>query len=262
MTTCTPSVPAAARGSAHKVPGGTQEPLSRTTSREGGTVTRRTRPMAHVVALGSLVLLGCDATGPDPGSGGLGELLPPPSSSPDETVGIAVLAGGCFWGVEAVFEAVKGVSQVVSGFAGGTAATAHYDLVVLGVTDHAEVVEVHFDPQQISYAQILHIFFSVAHDPTQLNRQHPDVGPQYRSNVFFLDDAQRQAAVTYIGELNAAGVFPRPIVTRVDSLDGFYPAEEHHQDFVIKNPHDRYVLTYDLPKLANLQRLFPHLYEP
>jgi peptide-methionine (S)-S-oxide reductase len=161
-----------------------------------------------------------------------------------------------------LFESVKGVLDVVSGYSGGTAATARYELVVLGVTNHAEAVEVHFDPEQISYAQILLIFFSVAHDPTQLNRQHPDVGPQYRSNVFFMDEAQRLAAVTYIEELDAAGVFPHPIVTRVDPLEAFYPAEERHQDFVTKNPNDPYVLKYDLPKLANLQRLFHDLYEP
>ena len=204
-------------------------------------------------------MLGCDATGPDPG---LSEPIPAPASSPDGTVGTAVLAGGCFWGVEAVFESVKGVLDVVSGYSGGTAATARYELVLLGVTDHAEAVEVHFDPAQISYAQILHIFFSVAHDPTQLNRQHPDVGPHYRSNVFFVDEAQRLAAVTYIAELDADGVFPRPIVTRVDSREAFYPAEERHQDFVTKNPRDPYVVKYDLPKLANLKRLFPYLYEP
>ncbi len=161
-----------------------------------------------------------------------------------------------------MFESVKGVLDVVSGYSGGTAATARYELVLLGVTDHAEAVEVHFDPAQISYAQILHIFFSVAHDPTQLNRQHPDVGPHYRSNVFFVDEAQRLAAVTYIAELDADGVFPRPIVTRVDSREAFYPAEERHQDFVTKNPRDPYVVKYDLPKLANLKRLFPYLYEP
>jgi peptide-methionine (S)-S-oxide reductase len=225
-------------------------------------VTRRTRPMARVVALGALVLLGCDATGPDPASGGLNEPLPAPAPSPNGGVGIAVLAGGCFWGVEAVFEAVKGVSNVVSGYSGGTAATARYELVVLGLTDHAEAVEVHFDPELISYAQILHIFFSVAHDPTQLNRQHPDVGPHYRSHVFFVDEAQRLEVVRYIEELDAGGVLPRPIVTRVDPLEAFYPAEEHHQDFVAKNPHDPYVVAHDLPKLANLQRLFPRLYEP
>jgi peptide-methionine (S)-S-oxide reductase len=225
-------------------------------------VTRRTRPMAQVVALGSLVLLGCDATGPDPAPEGLNEPLPAPAPSAEGGVGTAVLAGGCFWGVEAVFESVKGVSKVVSGYSGGTAATARYELVVLGLTDHAEAVEVHFDPEQISYAEILHIFFSVAHDPTQLNRQHPDVGPHYRSHVFFVDEAQRLEVVRYIEELDAGGVFPRPIVTRVDPLEAFYPAEEHHQDFVIKNPDDPYVVKYDLPKLANLQRLFPHLYKP
>jgi peptide-methionine (S)-S-oxide reductase len=161
-----------------------------------------------------------------------------------------------------VFESVKGVLDVVSGYSGGPAAAARYELVSLGVTDHAEVVKIHFDPEQISYTEILHIFFSVVHDPTQLNRQHPDVGPQYRSNIFFVDEAQRLAAVAHIAELDAAGAFPDPIVTRVDSLEAFYPAEEHHQDFIVKNPNDPHVVKYDLPKLANLQRLFPYLYEP
>ena len=161
-----------------------------------------------------------------------------------------------------MFESVKGVLDVVSGYSGGTAATAQYPLVVAGVTDHAEVVQVRFDPEQISYAQILRIFFLVAHDPTQLNRQGPDVGPEYRSNVFFLDETQRSVAVEYMEELDATGTFPRPIVTRLDPLEAFYPAEEDHQDFVTKNPHDPYVVRYDLPLLANLQRLFPDLYEP
>jgi peptide-methionine (S)-S-oxide reductase len=219
--------------------------------------------MAQVLALGSLVLLGCDATGPGSASEGSNEPLQPPALgftfSPDST---AVLAGGCFWGVEAVFEAVKGVLDVESGYSGGTAATAQYPLVVAGVTDHAEVVKVHFDPGQISYRKILEVFFLVAHDPTQLDRQHPDVGPAYRSNVFYLDDAQRNVVHEYVEELDAAGTFSDPIVTRIDRLEAFYLAEENHQNFVAKNPNDAYVVRYDRPKLAALQRVFPNLYAP
>ena len=156
-----------------------------------------------------------------------------------------------------MFESVKGVLDVVSGYSGGTAATAYYPLVVGGVTDHAEVVQVRFDPEQISYAQILRIFFLVAHDPTQLNRQGPDIGEEYRSHIFFLDDAQYGAAFEYMEELGASGAFARPIVTRLDPLEAFYPAEEEHQDFVAKNPNDPYVVRHDLPLLAKLQPGLP-----
>lgn len=228
-------------------------------------MTKRTTPMAGVVAIGSFFLLGCGATatGPDPLPEALSEPVPAPTvglaSLADST---AVLAGGCFWGVEAVFESVRGVLDVVSGYSGGTAATAHYPLVVGGVTDHAEVVRIRFDPGQISYAQILRIFFLVAHDPTQLDRQGPDIGREYRSNIFFLDDAQHNAAAEYMEELNGAGTFARPIVTRLDPLEAFYPAEEEHQDFVRKNPNDPYVVRHDLPLLAKLRQTFPNLYEP
>jgi peptide-methionine (S)-S-oxide reductase len=219
--------------------------------------------MAQALTLGSLVLLGCDATGPGPASEGSNEPPQPPPLgfifSPDST---AVLAGGCFWGVEAVFEAVKGVLDVESGYSGGTAATALYPLVVAGVTDHAEVVKVRFDPGQISYRKILEVFFLVAHDPTQLDRQHPDVGPAYRSHVFYLGDDQRSVVQEYVEELDAMGTFTDPIVTRIDRLEAFYRAEENHQDFVAKNPNDAYVRRYDLPKLVDLQRAFPDLYAP
>ena len=161
-----------------------------------------------------------------------------------------------------MFEAVKGVLDVESGYSGGTAATAQYPLVVAGVTDHAEAVKIHFDPKQISYREILEIFSLVAHDPSQLNRQDPDVGPAYRSNVFYLDETQRNVVHEYIEELDATGTVSGPIVTRIDPLEAFYLAEEHHQDFVAKNPNDPYVVRYDLPKLVDLQRLFPDLYVP
>ena len=172
----------------------------------------------------------------------------------------AVLAGGCFWGVHGVFQHVKGVHRVLSGYAGGTAETATYDQVSTGATGHAESVEITFDPAQISYGEILRIFFSVAHDPTQLNRQGPDLGPQYRSAIFFADDAQQRVAQAYIALLDKAGVFRRPIVTRVDALTRFYPAEAYHQDFLIHNPTYPYIVYNDLPKIANLKQLFPDRY--
>jgi peptide-methionine (S)-S-oxide reductase len=172
----------------------------------------------------------------------------------------AVLAGGCFWGVEGVFEHVRGVRDVVSGYAGGDADTAHYDVVGSGRTGHAESVQVTFDPQEISYGEILRIFFSVAHDPTQLNRQGPDTGPQYRSAIFYADDAQKDLANKYIEQLGAAGVFKSAIVTRVDPLHGFYPAESYHQDFIAKNPRYPYVVFNDLPKIRNLEKEFPAFY--
>jgi peptide-methionine (S)-S-oxide reductase len=172
----------------------------------------------------------------------------------------AVLAGGCFWGVEGVFEHVRGVRKVLSGYAGGEKSTAEYHTVGSGRTGHAESVKVTFDPQEISYGDILRIFFSVAHDPTQLNRQGPDTGTQYRSAIFYADDAQRDIAKAYIGQLNGSGVFQRAIVTRVDPLEGFYPAESYHQDFIARNPKYPYVVINDLPKIRNLKQEFPDLY--
>lgn len=172
----------------------------------------------------------------------------------------AVLAGGCFWGIEGVFEHVRGVRKVLSGYAGGEKSTAHYDAVSSGRTGHAEAVEIKFDPQEISYGEILRIFFSVAHDPTQLNRQGPDTGTQYRSAIFYADDAQRDVAKGYIAQLNESGLFRRAIVTRVDPLERFYPAESYHQDFIANNPRYPYVVFHDLPKIRNLKQVFPTLY--
>ena len=172
----------------------------------------------------------------------------------------AVLAGGCFWGIEGVYEHVRGVRKVLSGYAGGEKSTAHYDEVSSGRTGHAEAVEVTFDPQEISYGEILRIFFSVAHDPTQLNRQGPDSGTQYRSAIFYADDTQRDIAKGYIAQLNESGLFKRAIVTRVDPLERFYPAESYHQDFIAKNPRYPYVVFNDLPKIRNLKHVFPELY--
>ncbi len=171
----------------------------------------------------------------------------------------AVLAGGCFWGVEAIFERLQGVSDVVSGFAGGSKATAHYEIVSLGMTGHAEAVRITYDPSQISYGRLLTVFFAVAHDPTQLNRQGPDDGPQYRSSIFYANEDQRQVAAAYIQQLDAAKVFKRPIATTVVPLQGFYPAEAYHQDFVAHNPRYPYVVFHDLPKIEHLEKTFADL---
>jgi peptide-methionine (S)-S-oxide reductase len=173
----------------------------------------------------------------------------------------AVFAGGCFWGVEAVFEHLKGVSDVVSGYSGGNAATAHYEEVSTGTTGHAESVKVTYDPSQISYGQLLRVYFSVAHDPTELNRQGPDSGTQYRSAIFFTNDTQRQVAQDYIAQLTSAHTFQEPIVTQVVPLTDFYAAEEYHQNFIDHNPNYPYVVINDLPKLAQLRQQFPNLYQ-
>jgi peptide-methionine (S)-S-oxide reductase len=172
----------------------------------------------------------------------------------------AVFAGGCFWGVQAVFQRVKGVRRAVSGYAGGSASSAHYEVVSSGTTGHAESVQVTYDPTQISYAELLKVFFSVAHDPTQLDRQGPDVGTQYRSALFYVNEAQRQVARAYVAELNATKAFPRPIVTQIVPLTGFYPAEAYHQDYLDRHPNDPYVVFNDWPKIANLRAQFPTLY--
>ena len=172
----------------------------------------------------------------------------------------AVFAGGCFWGVDAVFKHVNGVSDVVSGYAGGSAATARYPIVGTGTTGHAESVKVTYDPAKISYADLLKVFFSVAHDPTQLNRQGPDVGPQYRSAIFYADDQQKEIAQRYIDQLNKAKVFPKAIVTQVSALEKFYPAEDYHQNYLALHPTQPYIVYNDLPKVAQLKKEFPTWY--
>jgi peptide-methionine (S)-S-oxide reductase len=171
----------------------------------------------------------------------------------------AVLAAGCFWGVEAVFERLAGVKDVVAGYAGGSRDSAHYRMVSTGTTGHAESVRITYDPSRITYGQLLKVFFAVAHDPTQVNRQGPDEGPQYRSVIFTSNDEQRAIAETYIRQLNDAGAFPRRIATVVTSLPGFYPAEADHQNFVRRNPDYPYVVAHDLPKLEHLRKAFPEL---
>jgi len=189
--------------------------------------------------------------------------LPAPAvdEPPQAETETAVVAGGCFWGVQGVFQHVRGVTQALSGYSGGSAANAHYDLVGTGQTGHAESVRITFDPRIVSYGQILQIYFSVATDPTQLNRQGPDFGSQYRSVIFAADDGQRKVARAYIAQLDRARVFDAKIVTRVDPLRGFYPAEAYHQDFAALHPDNGYIAENDLPKIDNLRRLFPALYQ-
>jgi peptide-methionine (S)-S-oxide reductase len=181
-------------------------------------------------------------------------------SSNAKGIQTAVFAGGCFWGVEAVFEHVKGVTDVKSGYAGGDAKSADYEEVSGGATGHAESVKVTFDPSKVSYVQLLTVFFSVAHDPTELNRQGPDVGPQYRSAIFYIDDEQKKLAKDYIDGINKSKVLPKPVVTQVVALDKFYEAEEYHQDFMRKNPDHPYIVYHDKPKVEALKKKFSALY--
>ncbi|WP_424127641.1 peptide-methionine (S)-S-oxide reductase MsrA [Roseiarcus sp.] len=190
-------------------------------------------------------------------------LVPPPAV--DEPAGraapeVAVVAGGCFWGVQGVFQHVKGVVSAVSGYDGGAKDTAHYDMTSRGDTGHAESVRITFDPKTVSYGRILQIYFSVAHDPTELNRQGPDEGTQYRSAIFPTNEEQARVAKAYIAELNQAHAFGAPIVTTIEENRTFYPAEAYHQDFLVQNPTYPYVVFNDLPKIENLKRLFPEVY--
>jgi peptide-methionine (S)-S-oxide reductase len=173
----------------------------------------------------------------------------------------AVLAGGCFWGVDAVFKHVKGVTSVVSGYSGGSVANPDYETVSTGTTGHAESVKITYDPSQVRYSDLLRIFFSVATDPTELNRQGPDEGTQYRSVIFYASEAQKQTALAYIDQLNKAKVFSRPIVTQVVPLKAFYPAEGYHQDFLARHPTYPYIVFNDLPKVRALQKQFPNFYK-
>ena len=181
----------------------------------------------------------------------------PTLAEADET---AVFAGGCFWGVQGVFQRVKGVTRAVSGYAGGSAASAHYEVVSRGTTGHAESVQVTYDPARVSYSQLLQVFFTVAHDPTQLNRQGPDVGTQYRSAIFYATAAQKTGAEAYVEQLTATKAFPRGIVTQIVPLTGFYAAEPYHQDYLNRHPDEPYIVYNDWPKIENLQKRFPGLY--
>ena len=201
-----------------------------------------------------------NAAGPDgPGSSVAGFPDPKidlPARDGEQT---AVFAGGCFWCTEAVFEELEGVKEVVSGYAGGSAETAKYEVVSTGKTGHAEAIRITYDPSKITYGQLLKVFFSVAHDPTQLNRQGPDWGPQYRSAIFYADEEQKRVAQAYIDQLTGAKVFGRPIVTTLEPLEAFYPAEDYHQNFCRRNPHHGYVVINAMPKLEKLRRKLPGL---
>jgi peptide-methionine (S)-S-oxide reductase len=221
-------------------------------------MSARHHALAACVAAG--LLAACNLAGarshpvalPDP------KLDIPLAAKPGKAV--AVFAGGCFWGVEAVFEHVRGVTDATSGYAGGSRLTAHYQIVGSGRTGHAESVRVVYDPSKVSYGQLLEVFFSVAHDPTQVDRQSPDVGTQYRSELFTTGKAQRDVATAYIAQLDAAHIFAKPIATKVAPLDGFYPAEAYHQDYLRLHPDAPYIVYNDAPKLIALKRLFPALY--
>ena len=214
--------------------------------------------LAVVAAAGGLIYL-------DQGNSG-GSAVPLPAPTRDTVAGDAsapqsvVFAGGCFWGVQAVFQHTQGVLNAVSGYAGGQAQTARYERVTSGQTGHAESVQVTYDPRQISYGKLLQIYFSVAHVPTEVNRQGPDYGTQYRSAIFYQGAQQRQLAERYMAELDAARVFPRKIATELTPLQAFYPAESHHQDYATLNPHSPYIATYDRPKIANLKQMLPEVY--
>ena len=189
--------------------------------------------------------------------------VPPPTLDPPaagRTSDVAVLAGGCFWGVQGVYQHVKGVTNAVSGYAGGDKSTAMYERVGTGTTGHAESVEITFDPREISYGRLLQVFFSVVHDPTQLNRQGPDVGTEYRSAIFPLNADQEAVARAYVNQLQAAGAFGNPVVTKIEPGNVFYRAEDYHQDYLEHNPSNPYIAINDLPKLRDLQRVFPALY--
>ena len=213
-----------------------------------------------LISLAGAMLAGCSVPGsasadaahlPDP-------RLDPAPSRPGEQV--AVFAGGCFWGVEAVFDHVRGVREAWSGYSGGAADTATYEQVSDGDTGHAESVQITFDPRQVTFAQLLQIYFSVAHDPTELNRQGPDEGTQYRSAIFAASPLQDQIARAYIAQLDSAHVFPAAIATKIEPLKAFYPAEDYHQDYLVKNPRASYIVVNDLPKIAALKRVWPDFY--
>lgn len=214
-------------------------------------------PIAILLVVGGLVWSGATPAAataiplPDP--------VVDQQSRSDETQ-TAVLAGGCFWGVQAVFQHTKGVQVALSGYSGGMKTNPTYQEVTTGRTGHAESVEIKFNPREISYGQILKIFFSVVHDPTQLDRQGPDVGTHYRSAIFYSNDEQKKVAEAYIAQLGQAGVFKTPIVTKVGKLATFYAAEDYHQDYATKNPTQPYIVIHDRPKVENLKKLFPGVY--
>jgi peptide-methionine (S)-S-oxide reductase len=198
------------------------------------------------------------------GADAINQVIPAPAldAPAAEAAGLqtAVLAGGCFWGLQGMFEHVQGVTKVVAGYSGGSRETAHYEMVGTESTGHAESVEITFDPKKISYGQLLRLYFAVAHNPTELNRQGPDSGPSYRSEIFFSTPTQKKVAEAYVAQLAQAKVFKGPIVTRIEPLKGFYKAEDYHQDFLIHNPHHGYIVVNDMPKIYALKKVYPDLY--
>jgi len=221
---------------------------------------------SFVLRLSALCLMAVAIAGTPVCRAGDGRTSGFPSPTVDEPIATAkaaqtaVVAGGCFWGVQAVFEHVKGVLSATSGYSGGAANTAQYETVSTGETGHAESVKIVYDPSQITYGQLLRVFFSVAHDPTEWNRQGPDTGSQYRSAIFYANEEQQRVAAAYIAQLGEAKIFPRPIVTQVVPLKQFYPAEAYHQDYAAHHPDNPYIFFNDAPKVAHLQREFPDLY--
>lgn len=217
--------------------------------------------MRKILALliAPLALVGCGAAADTLNHGIPAPALDTPAS---EAKGqeVAVLAGGCFWGMQGMFQHVKGVKRVVSGYSGGAASTAHYEMVGTETTGHAESVEITFDPKQISYGEILRLYFSVAHDPTQLNRQGPDSGPSYRSEIFFTSPAQEKIARAYVDQLSKAKVFSTPIATKIEPLKGFYTAEDYHQDYLVNHPNQPYIVWNDQPKIEALKKVYPQYY--
>jgi peptide-methionine (S)-S-oxide reductase len=223
------------------------------------------RGIAFVVIVGLLAWTAFRAFGSRPPETPKMPFPPPAIDAPLATAmsqQTAVFAGGCFWGVQAVFQHLKGVSRVTSGYSGGYVKSPSYESVSMGVTGHAETISIIYDPSQLTYGQLLMVFFFVAHDPTQWNRQGPDTGSQYRSAIFYTSAEQKRIAQAYIAQLDTRKVYSRPIVTKVESFQAFYPAESYHQDFLKNNPSNPYIVYNDLPKLANLKKDFPGLYQP
>ncbi|KAF1709334.1 peptide-methionine (S)-S-oxide reductase [Pseudoxanthomonas kalamensis DSM 18571] len=220
-----------------------------------------------LIALSALLVWQCSGHGADRDDGKMAAtpMAVVPAPELDEAVGkpgnqVAIFAGGCFWGVQGVFQHVRGVKQVMSGYAGGNASHARYEMVSSGRTGHAESVYITYDPAEVSYGTLLRIFFGVVHDPTELNRQGPDVGTQYRSAIFPTTPTQSRVAHAYIEQLDAAKYFPRPLATNVEKYTAFYPAEDYHQDYMTRNPHSPYIMFHDAPKLRQLQKVFPQYY--
>jgi peptide-methionine (S)-S-oxide reductase len=234
----------------------TDRPINATLALRLGRYARDAALVALVLAVGASLRFASSSAAERP------RALPAPAVDEQKSANLetAIFAGGCFWGVQGVFQHVKGVANAVSGYAGGEESTAQYETVSTGSTGHAESVKVTFDPRQVSYGRLLQIYFSVAHDPTELNRQGPDEGTQYRSEIFVADADQAKIANAYVAQLGAAHAFGEPIVTKIEPLKGFYPAEGYHQDFLALNPTYPYIAINDLPKIAALKRLFPDSY--